>query len=721
MTTRGSRAAGEPLASIDYFAHHSPFGAHASFTLGRFGKGGGFGLELGRPADQDVFIAYARQGEAPRALPFFKGYTGSAQAYTGQADRAKNPFGKWQAFEANQIHRHLGWASDTWRAGDLTFRLLSPFGPVPDPATGDCEELRLAALPALLAEVELDNTTSRKEAWAFFGVAEPAATLRPISDTTMGRLVGAARQTSWGLAAMAEPGVIEEVQTWYVPDVVQTGQAEMFRLGNCGGLLLRVPAGQKRRFTIALGFYRSGTVTSGLETNYLYTRYYSNLEDVLSTALDYADDLRAMAEAMNEELASCGLSPQRQFLLAHATHSYFGSTQLLHRTGQPVWVVNEGEYLMMNTFDLTVDHLFFEMRFHPWTVRNTMDLFADRYSYHDQVQDVSQGRDKYPGGISFTHDMGVASQFSTSGHSSYERPNLDGCFSHMTSEQLTNWVLCSSVYALKTGDDDWLQKRTGVFLECLESLLNRDHFNPRKRRGVMGLDSLRCGKGQEITTYDSLDASLGQARNNLYLAVKTWAAYVALEAVFGRLGRAGSAKTASEGAQKAAKTIASQFAKKLGYIPAVFEAGNTSAIIPAVEGLVFPYVLGLKKALSASGPYGEMIKILKRHIQAALKPGACICATSGGWKMSSTSENTWMSKIALSQFVVEQVLQMDFGRGQTNSWDMAHVRWQQVGCADWAFVDQIRCTDGKDLGSRYYPRGVTAILWLDRQMKKGKV
>jgi len=32
------------------------------------------------------------------------------------------------------------------------------------------------------------------------------------------------------------------------------------------------------------------------------------------------------------------------------------------------------------------------------------------------------------------------------------------------------------------------------------------------------------------------------------------------------------------------------------------------------------------------------------------------------------------------------------------------------GCGYWAFCDQI--IDGKPIGSKYYPRGVTNILWL---------
>ena len=60
----------------------------------------------------------------------------------------------------------------------------------------------------------------------------------------------------------------------------------------------------------------------------------------------------------------------------------------------------------MNTFDLTVDHLFFEMEFNPWTVENELDWFVRRYAYHDELR-LPNDNQEYSGGISFTHDMGV--------------------------------------------------------------------------------------------------------------------------------------------------------------------------------------------------------------------------------------------------------------------------------------------------------------------------
>lgn len=56
-----------------YNAHHAPIGAFASFTLGYKGAKGGLGLELGKPADQNVYIGLqSRDGDNYQALPFMK-------------------------------------------------------------------------------------------------------------------------------------------------------------------------------------------------------------------------------------------------------------------------------------------------------------------------------------------------------------------------------------------------------------------------------------------------------------------------------------------------------------------------------------------------------------------------------------------------------------------------------------------------------------------------
>ncbi|MFW6367420.1 MAG: glycoside hydrolase family 52 protein, partial [bacterium] len=374
------------------------------------------------------------------------------------------------------------------------------------------------------------------------------------------------------------------------------------------------------------------------------------------------------------------------------------------------WVVNEGEYRMMNTFDLTADMLFHEMKMNPWTVKNVLDMFIERYSYTDSVRFPGDDAE-YPGGLSFTHDMGVANVFSRPHYSTYELFGLDGCFSHMTHEQLTNWVCCATVYLEQTGDIAWRDKHQQLFDDCLDSMLNRDNPDPEKRNGVMSLDSSRTMGGAEITTYDSLDVSLGQARNNIYMAVKCWAAYLGLERVLGECGQAERAAEAAKQARRCADTLLAHTDTD-GTFPAVIDEDCEARIIPVIEGLVFPYFNGRRDALDPNGSYGKFLEALKTHLQTILRPGICLFE-DGGWKISSTSNNSWLSKIYLCQFVARQILGLpwdDSGRAA----DRAHACWlRNPELSHWSWSDQI--LGGKIYGSKYYPRGVTATLWLDER------
>lgn len=693
-------------------AHHSPVGAFASFTLGLPGQKGGLGLELGRPAEQNVYIG-AESGDGTRfdALPFFAAAADERARYDVEQRAAAAKRAAVLPFPRESIRRDFRLGTDTWTAGDLTFRILSPVRGVPDPARGDSEELKQVVLPAVLAELTLDNRAGTRPRRLFFGFQgnDAYSSMRNLADTAAGRFAGVAQGTHTGIAC-ADPDVVTG-QGFGMEDVLAPAVPEnrVHGLGAVAGLVAAVPAGAARTLRFAVCFYRGGIVTAGLPCSYWYTRYYRSLEEVAAFALEHFDLYAGWAAEADALLAGARLSGDQAFQFAHAIRSYYGSTEFLQtaRGRKPFWVVNEGEYRMMNTFDLTADHLFFEMRLNPWTVRNELDWFADRFRYSDSVH-FPGGANEHPGGVSFTHDMGVANSISRPGWSSYEQQGLDGCFSHMTHEQLVNWVLCATVYLAQAGDDAWRKKRLPLFRKCLTSLVNRDHPDPRRRTGVMKLDSSRTLHGAEITTYDSLDTSLGQARNNLYMAVKTWAAYIGLERLFGQAGLAAPARTAGRQARCCATAIGGAITER-GYIPAVMGEGNDSKIIPAVEGLVFPLFSGCPEAVSLDGPYSGFVRTLKRHLETVLVPGVCLFP-DGGWKLSSTSDNSWLSKIYLCQFVARKVLGLPWDeRGRAA--DAAHVAWlTHPELSYWSWSDQIIA--GKITGSKYYPRGVTAILWL---------
>ncbi|MDX6765248.1 MAG: glycoside hydrolase family 52 protein [Candidatus Methylacidiphilales bacterium] len=690
-------------ASDFYNTQHSPIGAFASFTLGAKGPRGGFGLEIGKPADEHVLIGLEnREDDSFSYLPFCQEILDDSSNFDLATDPRQKAF-RMDAFADEAITRTLTPATDTWVAGDLTFTIHTPVGEAPPPSAPRAVR-ELAYAPALAVEITVDNRQGRKPRRCFFGFQsnDPMRHMRRLDDTAP--FPGLACGLTTAIASNT-PGVWSAQA--FTCEQILAGAHDFNRgwgLGRVGLLVGTTPAGKTRTFRFAVCFHRAGIVTTGMPASYHYYRFFKDLESVASYALKNFPALKNRGAAFNRRFLKSKLSPERKFMLAQALHSYYGSTQFLDIGKESMWIVNEGEYRMINTFDLTVDQLFLEMEFHPWTVANELDWFTKRYAYRDKVRLPGSERE-FPGGLSFAHDMGMANHFSVPGRSVYEKAGLHGCFSHMTHEELVNWLVCGLVYQHHTGDKAWTRKNLPVFRDCLDSLLRRDHPDAARRDGLMSADSSRCQGGSEITTYDSLDVSLGQARNNLYLAVKTWGVYTGLEHFFARQKDPRRAALCREQALRAAATLTAS-ADADGLLPAVINENVTSRIIPAIEGLVIPWSLGLKEALDPKGPHGPLLAALKRHLQGVLRPGLCRFP-DGGWKISSTSDNSWLSKIYLCQFIAESILGLEPDREA----DRAHAAWlQDARNQYWAWSDQMVAGEAK--ASKYYPRGVTSILWM---------
>jgi xylan 1,4-beta-xylosidase len=696
--------------NISFNAQHAPMGAFFSFTCGHFGTRGGFGVEIGRPGNQDLYIG-VKDGDrfsdgVLKCLPFYEGAVRSeAERYAveqaGPAEQNVRP--RVAPYAPDQITRRYGWSTDRWDTGDFAFMIHTPFGVIPEPGRATAAQMREVLCPAVTAELVVENRSGHVKT-GFFALNFHEPGWHPLEN--VGREESGARGFAWRgrMGVVGRSGnPIDSSPFLFCRWTVDEGLREraVHRLGTTPGIGFEVPPGQTRRLRMALGVYLPGIVTTGIEGRYLYTRYFSGLGDVLDHALTRWP--AETAAAIDEDLAGSGLSANQQFLIAHATRSYYGSTQLLDVGGEPMWVVNEGEYCMMNTLDLSVDQMFWELKQSPWVVRNLLDRFVRHYSYVDEVKDATTG-ERRAGGISFCHDMGAHNNFSPFGHSSYELPDLTGCFSYMTAEQLCNWVLIAATYVIRTGDRAWMGRNGHVIEACLRSLVNRGG-----EAGFCLYDSARCGSGSEITTYDSLDHSLAQTRGNLYMAVKTWAAYVGIGRLLGDEDELTG--LARRQAERVVREVVAR-AGEDGVMPAVFEAGNPghgSRILPAVEGLLYPFA------------WGEPIdtglrEALRRHVVALLKdPERRNVFADGGIRLSSTSDNSWMSKIAIFQQVARRVLGLEEDAAVRELFvraDGAHVKWQTEGeSAYWACSDQM--VKGVARASRYYPRVITTALWME--------
>lgn len=693
--------------SVFFNAHHSPAGAFSTFTLGKEGMSGGLGMELSGPANQNIYIGLESSDKKNfDFLPFFE-LTESVRSRfkIENQDNSNKSNHNLSLFGPSEIKRDFNLATDTWSTDDLTFTIHSPVLPIPDPLKNNNNELKKALIPAIFIEITIDNSRINHCRKAIFGFQgnDTQSSMRRIDDTMGNKITGIGQGRHCAICT-SDSDVVSGL-AFTIEELIYPKNEEdlTFGLGTTGALIMTASPNEIRAWRFTVCFYKGGIVTAGMDTSYYYTNFFKNIEDVAEYSFKNFEYYKAKSYESNLILDKSGLSYQRKFMIAHAVRSYYGNTQLMHRKGEPVWIVNEGEYRMMNTFDLTVDHLFFELKMNPWTVKNTLDLYTERYSYTDSVHS-SDNKKLYPGGIGFTHDMGVANTFSRPHYSVYELKNHTECFSYMTQEQLSNWLLCGSLYYSQTLDFEWLQNNKTTFEECFESMLNRDHFEPSKRDGVMDFDSSRTGTGSEITTYDNVDRALGQARRNSYLALKCWAVYVSLQKIFLDLHSPELAQKARISAALCAQTIIGSV-KDNGTIPAILDKENGSVTISVIEGLAYVW-LSNKDLIDIKGPYGKLISVLKKHCETVLSSGLCVF-DDGGWRLSSTSNNSWLSKIFLCQFITHKILNIPID----HTADQAHLNWLiNPQNSYFAWSDQM--ANGIVVGSRYYPRGVTSILWL---------
>jgi hypothetical protein len=740
-------------------------GACFSFTLGRFGTRGGFALRPGELPKHDVYIGVkqgARHSDAPLiCLPF----------YQPPDPKRVNPN---LTTYPHQVQRHYGWATDRWVTPDFAFTIYTPFGGIVEPGAFHPAMLRVCLLPAIVAEFTIDNTAGTETKTGVFAISfnQPGAHILPEQHGWHGKKrvgfglnrrigVQASLESDRGIGPSEEPFPILRDS----PEDGLRQSPHVHGLGTCPGVGFEVAPGKRQTLVIALGTYLDGTVTNGIEGRFYYTRHFSDLSDVLDQTLRGWDAIKGGSGEIDRELLTSGLTRDQQFLLAHATRSYYANTQLLDVAGEPFWVVYSGDGGMMNALDETVDQVFWELKQNPWVVRNRLDNFVKHYSYHDQLkleadgEEAEQAEDEVrartaPGGITFCHDMGAHGNFAPRGCSSYELPNQTGRFSFSAHEQLCNWLLLASSYVSRTGDGKWLRRHEQTVDACFASMWSRAGLSPedvtelaRDRKfsssapghdtatetrvaSLMMLDSARCGSGTETVSYAALDPCFAQARGNLYLAVKTWAAYLGLAYLYNRLGRTnGHYSMCIESACATAAAIA-QHVGDDGVLPAVIDPpdapGRATRCLAAAESLVFPvFWLSCEqpavdssseqaKGWFGNGKYQAFLHALKQHTRAMLSDEKRReLFADGGLRISSTSNKSWPSKLAIFQHIAREVFYIDddpqvaelFARA-----DAAHVKWQTEAGAMFGWCDEFDA--GKPTASRFSARGVTTALWL---------
>ena len=652
-------------------------------------------------------------GMSSPAIPYRNSVGGVIIALSGSAGVQTLPFVASPAsiaanasyFGDTNVHRTLTPCTDQWTidGAGLAFTHYTPAWSMASLDTATLSEKKRFFLPATWLVFTLQNTNSTPEDF-YFGLPA-AATQRSFAN-------GAYRGFAVGEAALAVQTGSSDLLTGPSLTAALKGvtQGFAFHLG--------IPPGQTRTLTVVVAFYRAAVVDSRMSGSYYYTSLFSSIDSVIDWAFAGLADARMRCQQLASAMAGAGLNPYRQFLASHALHSYMANTVcLIDPDGGVHWRVTEGAYGWINTFDLTVDMAFYDSLMHPWALRNVLDTFSGAlpgsgYSFNHPLYDVLSGAVVSENGFSFHHDMGSWPNSDAPGTD----PEFDD---YMGQEQLQNWILSAGLYWSHSADNAWLTNNLALLQTCLNSMLLRDNTNAIARNGITKYINELSG-GLEFTTFDDLDASLRTSRYSGRLEVRNWASYLALGAMFGQIGDAADAQTCENMAATAAQTIAelwNSYRGTLGYIPALLDGSDQSAIITMVEGLAYPLQMGLTNAVDRTGgPYAPMLQALSNHLAAVLVPGRCLNAASGAWDMTSASDyenphNTWQSKMYIAQYVAEHVLGFT-GDKVNGTVDQIHatIQFQNAAFQEWS--DQLDAT-GADLfvGSTHYPRGVTSALW----------
>ena len=419
---------------------------------------------------------------------------------------------------------------------------------------------------------------------------------------------------------------------------------------------MSVPAGQTKSLTVVIAYYRSAVVDTRISASYYYTTLFNSMDNVIDWAMAILPDAKTRCQQLSTAMQNSGINVYRQFLASDTLHSYQCCTLCLSdASGNVYWREFEGGYQFINTFDLTVDHSFYDSIMCPWALRNVLDTVSGGtnggvgYTFNHPLYQRSTGTEETNTGFSFHHDMGTGL---TSAAPTTDPCDYESSFSYMGQEQLQNWILCAGLYWSRTSDNTWLSANETLLKICLNSMLLRDDVISANRDGITSYVNLRGTSNYEITTFDSLDVSLQQPDQSGRTTVRSWAAYLALQAMFNQNGDSTDAATCGSMAATCASTIESKwntYSPTLGYIPAFLDGSNTAATIPLIEGLAFPQQMGLTNAVNMStGPYATMLKDLKTNMTDILVSGKCLDSTSGGWKLTTGSQNTWQSKVYLS-------------------------------------------------------------------------
>ena len=623
-------------------------------------------------------IVAVKNGEAERIMPF-------------TANQKSLPPGA--LVTDKETVRTLGACTDRWQIPlGVSWTHYTPVWAMKDWATASPEERRRFVLPVTWMQFHVDNRAGKAETRLLFSLQQDAQRAEGLK--------GFDGYTVAGDSTIAVP----------------TGDAELLSAdqarqafgveGATSAFCVRAAPGTEKTVTFYVAHYKHG-VESELEKQPLtmmYDALYTGLDDILKTAQASLPAVVGRCEETDRKLANSPEDDERKFLCRRhapflpvqhhpARHAQAGTRVGRHRRRMLVHqhVRPDRRPRFLRTGDAPVDGAQRTRQFprlllvHGRTLAARADAIvpgrAGLFPRHGLAGQVHQPRNRR--GVPQPDDAGRIAELDPLRRALLE---IDRRRHLAPSEQ---------VGVRARAHLDGTTRRPGP----RQARRNHDLHVPRRRAQPGDYDLRRDGR-----------VAPAPGRKSLYRASNPLRRMPCCGPVFAALHDSAEEQRAQAAEAYTAKGLLSHWDEGRQRFPAAFNGTSDSAIIPAIEGLIYPYAMGLTEDVALDGPNADFIKHLKTHMATILVPGVCIDAKTKGWNLSSSSSTTWLSKVYLNQFITEHILGMK-NAATGHDADAAHYAYEVLGAPAVGWTDQIYTSTHIAYGCRHYPRGVTSALW----------
>lgn len=280
-----------------------------------------------------------------------------------------------------------------------------------------------------------------------------------------------------------------------------------------------------------------------------YRKFFNNINDVIVYGVKNYDSIITKTTDFTNNVRGGdkrSFDWDAQWTFSQALHSYIANSWLVFNSknqNDVRYYVAEGNCGFLSTVDVSHETGIFEGEYIPWALKAQLNewkssIGGDQYGnylFHDRGRVKAEG---YNGPNIIT--KGAKYDFAAGGL--------------MATEENLNYVLLSYWYWKKTGDKNFILENKGIFKRLLASVQNRDS----DKNGMVDI-------GDDRTTFDfSLNPDykiMSLAKENTYLGVKTFGAFVAASEMMNAIGDNSVALSFNNSATKTKNTLLGIFNK----------------------------------------------------------------------------------------------------------------------------------------------------------------